>query len=111
MKHATTHSAEPALSQPVGVTRITPSRIVKLTDVNWSPRHGPEIHVPVSIVNWAPWVAQISMNLLRDEELVKLIAQSGGKWIFMGLESIDPANLKSVANDLIAAQCWPTSVT
>jgi radical SAM superfamily enzyme YgiQ (UPF0313 family) len=43
-----------------------------------------------------PWVAQISMNLLRDEELVSLIAQSGGRWIFMGLESIDPENLKSV---------------
>ena len=44
-----------------------------------------------------PWTAQISMNLLRDEELVSLIAQSGGKWIFMGLESIDPENLKSVS--------------
>ena len=44
-----------------------------------------------------PWVAQISMNLLRDEELVSLIARSGGKWIFMGLESIDPENLKSVS--------------
>ena len=43
-----------------------------------------------------PWVAQISVNLLRDEELVSLIAQSGGKWIFIGLESIDPENLKSV---------------
>ena len=46
-----------------------------------------------------PWVAQISMNLLRDEELVSLIAQSGGRWIFMGLESIEPDNLKSVAKD------------
>ncbi len=44
-----------------------------------------------------PWVAQISMNLLRDEELVSLISQSGCRWIFMGLESIDPANLKSVS--------------
>jgi radical SAM superfamily enzyme YgiQ (UPF0313 family) len=43
-----------------------------------------------------PWVGQISMNLLRDEELVSLIAQSGCKWIFMGLESIDAENLKSV---------------
>jgi len=43
-----------------------------------------------------PWIAQISMNLLRDEELVSLIAQSGGRWIFMGLESIDPESLKSV---------------
>jgi radical SAM superfamily enzyme YgiQ (UPF0313 family) len=44
-----------------------------------------------------PWTAQISMNLLRDEELVSLIAQSGGRWIFIGLESIDPENLKSVS--------------
>jgi radical SAM superfamily enzyme YgiQ (UPF0313 family) len=43
-----------------------------------------------------PWVGQISMNLLRDEELVSLIGQSGGKWIFIGLESIDSANLKSM---------------
>ena len=43
-----------------------------------------------------PWVGQISINLLRDEELVSLIAQSGGKWIFVGLESIDSENLKSI---------------
>src|SRR5438105_9970882 len=42
------------------------------------------------------WVAQISANLLRDEELVDLIAQSGGKWVFIGMESIDPTNLKDV---------------
>jgi len=42
------------------------------------------------------WVAQISANLLRDEDLVDLIAAAGGKWIFIGMESIDPANLKDV---------------
>src|ERR1700738_4428771 len=42
------------------------------------------------------WVAQISANLLRDEELVDLIAAAGGKWIFIGMESIDPANLAAV---------------
>jgi len=42
------------------------------------------------------WVAQISANLLRDEELVDLIAGSGGKWIFIGMESLDPENLKGV---------------
>src|SRR6202034_1637986 len=41
-------------------------------------------------------VAQISANLLRDEELVDLIAASGGKWVFIGMESIDPTNLKDV---------------
>ena len=43
-----------------------------------------------------PWVAQISMNLLKDEELVDLIKESGGRWSFMGLESIDTHNLKDV---------------
>ena len=42
------------------------------------------------------WVAQISANLLRDEELVDLIAASGGKCIFIGMESIDSTNLADV---------------
>jgi radical SAM superfamily enzyme YgiQ (UPF0313 family) len=43
-----------------------------------------------------PFIAQISANLLRDEELVDLIAASGGRWIFIGMESIDPVNLADV---------------
>ena len=43
-----------------------------------------------------PWVAQISANLLEDEELVDLIDQAGGKWMFIGMESIDDTNLKDV---------------
>jgi radical SAM superfamily enzyme YgiQ (UPF0313 family) len=43
-----------------------------------------------------PWVAQISINLLKDEELLDLIAASGGRWIFVGLESVDPASLSNV---------------
>lgn len=43
-----------------------------------------------------PWVAQISANLLGDDELVDLIAEAGGRWIFIGMESIDPANMADV---------------
>src|SRR5918911_198277 len=43
-----------------------------------------------------PWIAQISANLLRDEELVDLIAASHGKWVFIGMESIDAVNLADV---------------
>src|SRR3989454_10377389 len=43
-----------------------------------------------------PWTAQISANLLRDEELVDLMQESGCKWVFIGMESIDPANLAGV---------------
>src|SRR5260370_36640129 len=34
-----------------------------------------------------PWIAQISANLLRDEELVDLMEESGCKWGFIGMES------------------------
>jgi len=40
-----------------------------------------------------PWVGQISINLLRDEELVALMAASGCRWIFIGLESVDTSSL------------------
>ena len=53
------------------------------------------------------WVAQISANLLRDEELVDLIAASGGKWIFIGMESVDPINLKGVNKDSISPASMP----
>ena len=43
-----------------------------------------------------PWIAQISANLLRDEELVDLMAEAGCKWVFIGMESIDPLNLADV---------------
>jgi radical SAM superfamily enzyme YgiQ (UPF0313 family) len=43
-----------------------------------------------------PWIAQISANLLRDQELIDLIADSGGRWVFIGMESIDPVNMADV---------------
>src|SRR6266516_1113826 len=43
-----------------------------------------------------PCTTQISANLMSDEELIDLIAESGGRWIFIGMESIDPANMADV---------------
>jgi len=43
-----------------------------------------------------PWIAQISVNLLKDEELLDLMAASGARCIFIGLESTDADNLRSV---------------
>jgi len=43
-----------------------------------------------------PWVAQISVNLLDDPELIELIGSSGGRFIFMGLESVNVDSLKGV---------------
>jgi radical SAM superfamily enzyme YgiQ (UPF0313 family) len=41
-----------------------------------------------------PWVAQISVNLLDDAELVALIEASGGRFVFVGLESVNEDSLK-----------------
>jgi radical SAM superfamily enzyme YgiQ (UPF0313 family) len=54
-----------------------------------------------------PWVAQISANLLADEELVDLIAESGGRWIFIGMESIDPANMADVNKNFSRPENYP----
>jgi radical SAM superfamily enzyme YgiQ (UPF0313 family) len=55
-----------------------------------------------------PWVAQISANLLGDEELVDLIAESGAKWIFIGMESIDPANMADVNKNFSKPENYKT---
>ena len=54
-----------------------------------------------------PWVAQISANLLADEELVDLIAEAGGRWIFIGMESIDPANMADVNKNFSRPENYP----
>lgn len=55
-----------------------------------------------------PWVAQVSANLLCDEELLDLIAESGGKWIFIGMESVDPVNLADVRKGFSRPSEYPT---
>ena len=43
------------------------------------------------------WVAPDQRQFIaRSQELVDLIAASGGKWVFIGMESIDAENLASV---------------
>ncbi|MBP7865106.1 MAG: B12-binding domain-containing radical SAM protein [Acidobacteria bacterium] len=42
-----------------------------------------------------PWCAQISVNLLKDEEMVDLIVKAGGRLIFIGLESVEAESLGS----------------
>src|SRR5258708_6400564 len=46
--------------------------------------------------NFSNYSSGIRARLLCDEELDDLIAAAGGKWIFIGMEFIDPANLADV---------------
>ncbi len=42
------------------------------------------------------WIAQASTTIARDEALLSLAAASGCKGIFLGIESLSPANLDAV---------------
>jgi len=42
------------------------------------------------------WVGQASLSSTKDKELVKLVAKSGCKGLFIGFESISPSALKEV---------------
>lgn len=55
-----------------------------------------------------PWTGQISINLLKDPELVELISQSGARWIFLGLESVDPVSLKAARKEFNKPQEYVT---
>jgi radical SAM superfamily enzyme YgiQ (UPF0313 family) len=42
------------------------------------------------------WQAQSDLRVARDPELLRLAAESGCEWLFIGLETTDPENLKSM---------------
>lgn len=42
------------------------------------------------------WGAQVSLTLARDEELLALYAAAGGRYAFIGFESLSPQNLAAV---------------
>lgn len=47
-----------------------------------------------------PWCAQVSVNLLEDEELLDLVAEAGGRFVFIGLESVEAESLETVGKTI-----------
>jgi radical SAM superfamily enzyme YgiQ (UPF0313 family) len=54
-----------------------------------------------------PFCAQISANLLTDEELVDLLKDAGARWVFIGMESIDPTNMADVNKTFSRPETYP----
>jgi radical SAM superfamily enzyme YgiQ (UPF0313 family) len=42
------------------------------------------------------WVGQASIHIAQDEELLELMVQSGCRGVLIGMESLDPANLRDM---------------
>lgn len=58
------------------------------------------------------WQAQSDLRVARDPELLRLAMESGCDWLFIGLESTDPENLKAVGKrDLNLAGEFSSSLT
>jgi radical SAM superfamily enzyme YgiQ (UPF0313 family) len=45
------------------------------------------------------WVGQASIHIARDEGLLELLVRSGCKGLLIGMESLDPANLRAMGKD------------
>jgi radical SAM superfamily enzyme YgiQ (UPF0313 family) len=45
------------------------------------------------------WVGQASIHIAQDDELLDLMAQSGCRGVLIGMESLDPANLRDMGKD------------
>jgi radical SAM superfamily enzyme YgiQ (UPF0313 family) len=50
------------------------------------------------------WVGQASIHIAQDDELLEQLVRSGCCGLLVGLESINPANLKAMAKDWNTAQ-------
>jgi radical SAM superfamily enzyme YgiQ (UPF0313 family) len=50
------------------------------------------------------WVGQASIHIAQDDELLEQLVRSGCRGLLVGLESINPANLKAMAKDWNVAQ-------
>lgn len=56
------------------------------------------------------WVAQASVTVARDDELLKLAAASGCISLFIGFESLSPANLAAVGKKINAVDDYPNVI-
>jgi radical SAM superfamily enzyme YgiQ (UPF0313 family) len=45
------------------------------------------------------WVGQASIHIARDDELLELMAKSGCRGVLIGMESLDPANLRDMGKE------------
>ncbi len=50
------------------------------------------------------WVGQASIHIAQDEELLELMARSGCKGVLIGMESLNPENLRDMGKDWNLAQ-------
>ncbi len=47
------------------------------------------------------WFSQCDMRIARDPELLQLAAESGCRWLFMGIETLNAENLKEVGKSRV----------
>lgn len=51
------------------------------------------------------WVGQASIHIAQDDELLELMVKSGCRGVLIGMESLDPANLRDMGKGWNVAAC------
>ncbi len=62
--------------------------------------------IPLNIT----WGSQASITLARDEELLSLYAKSGGKYVFIGFESLSQENLEGMRKGWNSTKSYKTAI-
>jgi len=79
------------------IRAMPPGDIVFVDDnIVGSPRRAKELFQAMIPLKRC-WYSQSDLKMAKDPELLELAARSGCKWLFIGLESVDAANLEDVA--------------
>lgn len=97
--HGATQSHRPA-SEVVEEMRRTNSRRFFIVDDNIvsQPERARELcraMIPLGI----NWVGQASIHIAQDDELLELMVESGCRGVLIGMESLDPQNLRSMGKE------------
>ena len=97
--HAATQSHRPAREVAEEMERTGRRRFFIVDDnIVSQPQKARELCqalIPLGI----SWVGQASIHIARDDELLRLMVSSGCRGVLIGMESLDPANLRDMGKE------------
>ncbi|NOY54174.1 MAG: B12-binding domain-containing radical SAM protein [Deltaproteobacteria bacterium] len=78
------------------IRSMPPGEIAFIDDnIIGSPRRAKELFRAITPLK-RTWASQADLKIARDPELLRLCAESGCRWLFMGLESVNSENIADV---------------
>jgi radical SAM superfamily enzyme YgiQ (UPF0313 family) len=100
-----------AVAQVIRDIRAIPSRYLHFVDDNLmeNRKYAKQLMqamIPLKRI----WGAQVTINVARDDELLRLAYQAGCRMLALGIETLDQRSLASVSKDFIQVDTFSSSI-